>query len=29
MQKKLIDMVRKGVPDKEKMKELGIQTRVL
>jgi hypothetical protein len=27
MQKKLIDMVRKGLPDKEIMKELGIQTR--
>ena len=25
--KKLIDMVRKGVPDKEIMKELGIQTK--
>jgi hypothetical protein len=27
MKKKLIDMVKKGVPDKEIMKELGIQTR--
>jgi hypothetical protein len=25
--KKLIEMVRKGIPDKEIMKELGIQTR--
>jgi hypothetical protein len=25
--KKLIDMVRKGIPDKEIMKELGVQTR--
>lgn len=25
--KKIIDMVRKGVPDKEIMKELGIQTK--
>ena len=25
--KKIIDMVRKGIPDKEIMKELGIQTK--
>ena len=25
--KKLIDMVKKGIPDKEIMKELGVQTR--
>ena len=27
MKEKLIDMVRKGMPDKEIMKELGIQTK--
>jgi len=27
MQGKLIEMVRKGIPDKEIMKELGIQTK--
>ena len=27
MKKKLIEMVRKGIPDKEIMKELGIQTK--
>jgi hypothetical protein len=25
--KKLVDMVKKGVPDKEIMRELGIQTK--
>jgi hypothetical protein len=27
MKKKLIEMVKKGIPDKEIMRELGIQTR--
>jgi len=27
MKKKLIEMVKKGIPDKEIMKELGIQTK--